>query len=108
MNKVKDKLPALVEEELAAAMEIHGDFASMHEGYAVLLEEVEEAEVELKDVQGYTARLWDNIKTPHGAAMIIAALNIKEKAINLAAEAIQVAAMARKILISLDAEKVTP
>lgn len=103
MNKVKDKLPALVEEELAAAMEAHGNFASVHEGYAVLLEEVEEAEKEMRDVRQHLDRLWNQVKVDNEGFVMHAAIYVKAKAINLAAEAIQVAAMAQKLLASLEA-----
>ena len=108
MNKVKDKLPALVEEELAAAMEEHPLFASAHEGYAVLLEEAEEAEKELQDVRLHLSRLWNGAKIDYEGYVADAAIYVKCAAINLAAEAIQVAAMAQKMLVSLGTEKVTP
>jgi len=100
MNKVKDKLPALVEEELAAAMEEHPLFASAHEGYAVLLEEVEEAEKELREVQEHLDRLWKHVKCDNEGHMLHAACYVYNSAINLAAEAVQVAAMAKKVLVS--------
>lgn len=108
MNKVKDKLPALVEEELAAAMEKHPLFASAHEGYAVLLEEVEEAEAELNSLQHAVKWLWGWAKADDLGRVKISAVEAYSKAINLAAEAIQVAAMAQKLLASLGTEKVTP
>lgn len=108
MNKVKDKLPALVEEELAAAMEEHGSFASAHEGYAVLLEEVEEAEAELLALRALVADLWQGVKRDNAEGIWGAAEWIAQYAVNLAAEAVQVSAMAWKIMGSLDTEKVTP
>jgi len=106
MNKVKNKLPALVEEELAAAMEDHPLFASTHEGYAVLLEEVEEARDNMAHLDAATELIWDAVKHDnllHIGALATQAVRI---AIDLAAEAIQVAAMARKIKASI--EKVKP
>lgn len=106
MNKVKDKLPALVEEELAAAMEEHPLFASIHEGYAVLLEEVEEARDNMTQLDAAAELIWDAVKHDnllHIKALATQAVRI---AIDLAAEAIQVAAMAQKIKASI--EKVTP
>lgn len=107
MNKVKGKLPALVEEELAAAMEEHPLFASIHEGYAVTLEEVEEAEYELKCIRNALSWLWSGgVRHDNKETAASAACAIKEAAIDLAAEAIQVAAMAQKLQASLGA--VTP
>ncbi len=63
-----------VREELISAAQIHTQFHSRHEGYAVILEELDE--------------LWDNIKANnHGRA---------ERA-----EAIQVAAMAVRYILDL-------
>lgn len=47
-----DPIMALVRHELAMAIERHGPMRSPHEGYAVLIEEVEElwAEVKARDV----------------------------------------------------------
>ena len=64
-----------VEVELRRAYEIHGDFQSMHEGYAVLLEEVDE--------------LWDEIKKR-------GAMRDREQLMN---ESKQVAAMGVKFLM---------
>ena len=103
MNKVKDKLPALVDEELAAAMKEHPLFASAHEGYAVLLEEADEVRDELGMLNLGMSLLWDGVKRDNGVAIGSAATTITRAAINLAAEAIQVAAMARKIRTSIGA-----
>lgn len=101
MNKVKDKLPALVEEELAAAMEEHPLFASDHEGYAVLLEEVEEAQEEMRCLGYYVDGIWEAVKDDDPAGVTHAAGYVWDAAIRLAAEAIQVAAMAKKLMGSL-------
>lgn len=103
MNKVKDKLPALVDEELAAAMKEHPLFASAHEGYAVLLEEVEETEAELQNLRFALGALWRGVKHDNGVAIGAAVTAATRAAIDLAAEAIQVAAMARKIRDSIGA-----
>ena len=65
-----------VAEELKRATSQHGGFASWHEGYAVLLEEVEE--------------LWDEVKRKN--RNVYAARK----------EAIQVAAMAVKFVAMID------
>jgi len=63
--------------ELTTATQLNGNFNSTHEGYAVLLEEVDE--------------LWEGIKG-----------NLSQDL--LAAEAVQVAAMALRFLLDLCAE----
>lgn len=96
MNAVKDKLFDLVGEELAAANAIYPPFASMHEGYAVLLEEVEEAKDELETLERRLGRLWAFCKRNRADLAKDTIFGIEGDAIHLAAEAIQVAAMARK------------
>ena len=67
MEKLKNEIKNLVADEIERALEVHGRHHSKHEAYAVIKEEVEEAEK-----------------------------RIGEWAEHLAAEAIQVAAMAQK------------
>lgn len=97
MNHIFDKLPALVNEELEAANKEHGKFHSYHEGYAVLLEELDETKAELDEVQRYTDYLWGHVKGDNAEAVQHFAARIKTCAERMAAEAIQVAAMALKI-----------
>lgn len=96
MNAVKDKLIALVGEELEAANAIHPPFHSLHEGYAVMLEEVEEAKDALEMIENATKSVWYFIKCDDTKEAYLDAASIEKYAINLASEAIQVAAMARK------------
>lgn len=65
----------MIREELRRAYGLHGDFHSMHEGYAVILEEIDE--------------LWDGVKKR-------GAMRDRE---NLTTEAKQVAAMGAKFLM---------
>ena len=96
MNAVKDKLIALVGEELEAANAIYPPFHSMHEGYAVILEEVEEAKEELETLERRLERIWLYSKRNRFDLAKDTIFCIEGDAIQLAAEAIQVAAMARK------------
>lgn len=96
MNAVIDKLPALVEEELESANSLHTVFHSHHEGWAVLKEEVEEAHDELIDAELQLLNMWRALKADDDVEAQSAARKIEWRAIRLAAEAIQVAAMARK------------
>lgn len=98
MNKVKDKLPALVEEELIAAMKTHPRFASAHEGYAVLLEETEEATEELTDLQRAIQQVWAGVRRDDATSINVWAAEAYRRAVDLAAEAIQAAAMAQKLM----------
>ena len=96
MNAVLDKLPALVDEELENANVFHTVFHSPHEGYAVLLEEVEEAKDNLLNVGLLLNQMWKGVKADDEECCREMASLIEKQAVMMAAEAIQVAAMARK------------
>lgn len=96
MNIAKEHVAGLVSMELQHAKENHEPFHSLHEGYAVLLEEVEECMDELQAVQIRTSRLWDAVKEDATDEALCFLDQIEEAAVRLASEAIQVAAMARK------------
>ena len=49
-------------EYLNAVVNFGEKYHSLHEGYAVLLEEVEETEKELQFLKGYQKLLWSKIK----------------------------------------------
>ena len=90
MNAVEGKALELVEMELAAANEKHPPFASQHEGYEVIKEEIEETEEQLEKLNRYLGYAWEKIKRDFDA---------KEKielcegfAVRAACELIQVAA----------------
>lgn len=71
--KVGDKFPKAVRNELIRAYTTHGPIRSLHEGYAVILEEMDEA--------------WDEIKKKSS----------KRDMNNLLREFVQIGAMAQKI-----------
>jgi NTP pyrophosphatase (non-canonical NTP hydrolase) len=74
-HKISEALNAIESEYYRAKSKHPGEFHNLHEGYAVLLEEVDE--------------LWDEIKKKHPDMA------------NLKVEAIQVAAMALRIITEL-------
>lgn len=96
MNAIENQVRELVAVELSAANERFPQFHSCHEGYAVILEELEEAKAELEVAEAQTNNLWEHIKSNYDGAGC--AETVMKFAINAACEAIQVAAMCQKFL----------
>ena len=96
MDELLKAISPLVSEELERANKKFPQFASAHEGFAVLLEEVEEAEENLDTISASMVSLWNSIKTDE--VRTTHASVILNQATELAAEAIQTAAMAKKFL----------
>ena len=96
---IKPDVEKLVTVELEAANVKFPLFTSAHEGYAVLLEEVEELKAEVETVERELEHTWRWIKSskqgwPTNPLTAIAEL--ESAATAAACEAIQVAAMCRK------------
>ena len=100
MNAVKQEVEKLVQKELESANQRFPMFRSDHEGAAVIVEEIEEAEKELKEVRNGFCGLWNQVKDNYKDSSNYDAKCICIDAINLACEAIQVAAMAQKFIDS--------
>ena len=96
MNAIEHLLPGLVEKELQAANAKFPPFHSLHEGYAVLLEEVEEVNEEVDYIENTVKGIWRSVKADNIEIALYCADRVEDHAIRLAAEAIQVAAMAKK------------
>ena len=96
LDKTLLELNEVVDNEFLRASKDHGTtFASYHEGYAVLLEEYEEALEEL-DRLGRTFRhLWSAVKNDD--MLTLYPYEVKRHAVLAAAELVQVAAMAEKL-----------
>lgn len=98
MKKTEKGVGYLVEHEYEMAAEEWGEkFASIHEGAAVLREEIEEATGEGDCVDYSFSYLWDAVKTNDTARIREELRNIYTHAILGASEMIQVAAMAMKM-----------
>lgn len=96
MKELKTIITELANMELKEANRKHGGFHSAHEGYAVLLEEVDEAKHDLDRIGSHMLFIWKDVM--ENDSVSFNARTIKDHAINLAAEAVQVAAMADKLL----------
>lgn len=96
MDVVRKDVRRLVNKELEAANKRFRQFASPHEGQSVVREELEEAELALAPLKLYIeTRMWNMVKANQTVPKDDFKA-IREAAVNLAVEAIQVAAMTKK------------
>lgn len=95
MKRLMKSVNELVSQELKMANTNFPQFNSKHEGYAVLLEEVEEAECEMEAVKSAIDLLWFAIKSDMENMPV---RDVRTCAVSLACEAIQVAAMCDKFI----------
>lgn len=90
-------IKALIEHELYEANKKFPPFHSVHEGKAVIEEEIDEALDEIEQVIMFFENLWEGIKKDEPMdRLIIDVETIDGKAINAIEELIQVAAMCKK------------
>lgn len=103
MNKLIEEVTELIEREYGRAgakfgLTNHSD----HESYAVLLEEFQEAQVELKTVERQLEMFWGHTKcndTDHVKYRLL--MQMARNAVFGACEMIQVAAMAKKAAMTV-------
>ena len=100
MKELLSSAEKLADEELKRSYEKFPAFNSPHEGYAVLLEEIDEHEDDTQYIRVDKNTLWNAVKK-NDKELSVAAINaLKRDALHAAAEAIQVAAMAQKFIDS--------
>lgn len=106
-NTLKTIVETAVNTELADAKRTHGDrYASSHEGYGVLAEELHEAIAELRDLESLIReQLMEDLHDNDLCGMICSLSDVDLLARHLACEALQVAAVARKYSETLAAIK---
>lgn len=99
MAKLYDKVNLLaVMEQNEAAKNYGRAFNSMHEGFAVLMEELAEASENMVRLEDDAMQdLWCAVREDDAEGAKMAAVGVEKFALHLACEAIQVAAMARKM-----------
>lgn len=96
LDKTLLELNEVVDNEFLRASKDYGTtFASYHEGYAVLLEEFEEAQTELRRLEVALRDTWTAIKIDGFSPLY--SNDVKRFAVLAAAELVQVAAMAEKL-----------
>ena len=103
MEELKEAVKFMVDKELENSnKKFDSTFHTTHEGYAIIKEEVEEAEEELEVVNAHLKDLWWNVRKNKIDCSISPVKCLKQKAVNLAAESIQVAAMCQKFIDSFE------
>lgn len=103
-TRIRPAIEKLAEMEKQDANRKFPLFHSMHEGYAVLLEEVEEAREALTRTEISLSALWAHIRDNNAGRALEFAGRIREHALDLAVEAVQAAAMAQKFIDSMEKE----
>lgn len=96
MNAAEPELKKLVDLELEAANRENPPFHSAHEGYAVILEELDETRSAMAAVGKTVEYLWTDVMRNMQRNFAMHAEILEKNAVRAAAEALQVAAMARK------------
>ena len=95
MNSVEPQVKELVESELLAANVKFPQFNSEHEGFSVIHEEFDELMEEIQVMSDGVADMWGKIKKNQlNSTCVVINYNT---AVNAACEAIQLAAMCRKM-----------
>lgn len=91
-----NKIAEIVNQEVIDSTKKYGEFNSSHEGYAVLLEEIEELSTEHSSMIYWKQRLWESIKANDGKHIEEAINNLKILSTKLLHEGVQAAAMVIK------------
>ena len=105
MKKLLVEVGELTDKEYARANEQYPAFASDHEGYDVMAEEIEEAEEELGNIRDIGVAMRYAVRKNSAEDVNKTAMAMYETAQKMAAESIQVAAMAQKIIESRQIRK---
>ena len=100
MDVVREEVRKCIDKELEHACKKFSMFSTLHEAYAVTLEEMQEAEEELNNVKRFMDLEWKQIRLNNSELSCCQASRVKYAAERLAIEAIQVAAMAQKTIDS--------
>lgn len=104
MKELMNSVTSLIDEEYARASGVYGPLHnSDHEAYAVMLEEFQEADAERFDCECSLDKLWEQIKMDSSDYNKEGVLRRIECYAKLAAcEFIQVAAMAKKAILTIE------
>lgn len=98
MTTIVQPLNLLVSDELDRASKIHvATFSSTHEGFGVIAEELQEVGDELEIAEGNLSTMLAFIREGDSQRIADVADCLRDRAVNAAAEMIQVAAMCEKM-----------
>lgn len=103
-NKHTDtRVETLICGELRAAKEQHGEtFNSLHEAYAVALEELEEVNIDFENIKASFSYFWEDVKSDAEETSLSDLAITKSYAVEAIKELAQFAAMIDKTLETLD------
>ena len=105
-EKTEKLVNDLIQAEYKNACEKFGEkYHSLHEGYAVLLEEVEEAENELNKLKSKYQTLWKGVKEPNTINFDFLLSGALTNIIDQIKELAQVGAVLMKIKNTLEVEE---
>lgn len=105
MNAIQEEIRGAIDKELTAAMQKHPPFASLHEAYGVIREELSEALEEFADCERFFDMAWKQIRINHTETALQHISRLKDAAERLAIEACQVSAMCKKAIKSENERK---
>lgn len=102
-KETEKNVNALIQGEFENAVKRYGEkYSSLHEGYAVLKEEIEEVEVQLAYIATALNRLWSGIKIDYREKVNTCLDDMAEFTFNAIEELAQVAAVLQKIEKTLE------
>lgn len=100
MDEILEKMEDAAEEERNRIVQKKGFYHTLHEGYAVLLEEVEEAQEEMESLREDMKAMWGKIREDAEDEAAEIAEEIYNDAMKCAAELMQVGAVCLRFINS--------
>ena len=104
-DQTKIKIEEIIQEERGDADRKYPLFSSLHEGESVIREEIEEASEVLDEIMETHNWIWKAVRANKSETVKSAAKTIAKLSRELIAESVQVAAVAGKIVDSIEREE---
>lgn len=103
LEELKKNVQMAISMELVRANKVNNPlFNSMHEGFAVILEELQEAQEELVKADSKLKAMWIKIRENNTTGALECAQQLKNRTTLAACEVIQAAAMVTKFIESFE------